>query len=245
MNSPEPVAKHIGADLLSVVIPTVSDTNCNLLSRSISCLKKLSSVELIFVSQSEAHSRAERLNIGMHRSHGNIVLFHHPRTYLDPKGIEYLIKLSEANSEQSIWGGFTHCFDNDHFLLRFTSWYSNNIRARRRGIVYLDHCIFFKRELWHHDLPKVDIFEDTLLSQFLRKKAPPVILPYQSTTSSIRFQKNGILKQSLINQILKLAFYLKFSDRLMNRFYEKQLSLNSTYKNGVPKLTESEPQKNS
>ena len=78
-------------------------------------------------------------------------------------------------------------------------------------------------------IPDVDIFEDTLLSQKLQAFGDLQILPFNSMTSSIRFKKNGLLKQSLMNQWLKIAFMFNLSLENMNKIYEKGLALNSKY----------------
>ena len=212
--------------MLSVVVP--SEPNSNEVKKSLLSMEGVSDLEVITVGLSQGSSRAERLNIGFHRTKGQVILFHHPRSYMEPSGISFLVRRSLDNQRKPFWGGITHQFDIDHPLLSFTSWYSNRIRAKR-GIVYLDHGIFFDRRLWTSDLPKVDIFEDTLLSYEFRKNSKPEILPYTSTTSAIRFQKNGILKQAFVNQAIKVGFHLRVSHAFMNRFYERGLDLNSKY----------------
>ena len=216
--------------MLSVVIPA-NDVETNIfLSKTVQALQSMQNVEVICIGQNEAHSRAERLNIGFRRASGKIILFNHPRSFVDPKGIEHLIEISLSSTETYIWGGFTHQFDKSHWLLKFTSWYSNKIRGRFSGVLYLDHCIFFHRDLWKKDLPAVEIFEDTLLSYQLLEHSHPKILPYISQTSAIRFSKNGVWRQSLMNQVLKIGFFLKVPHAIMNRIYEKGLGLNNTVK---------------
>lgn len=170
----------------------------------------------------EKNSRAARLNEGVKNAKGQIVLFHHPRSYLKREG--YLTLL-----DQSGWGAFTHCFERRHILLDFTSWYSNNVRGKIKEIFYLDHCIFVDKKLLAKAGPiaDVEIFEDTLLCEMLNKLAAPTLLPHCSTTSSIRFSKNGLIRQIVLNQILKIAFLLGANDKLMNKIYEKGLNLNS------------------
>jgi hypothetical protein len=212
--------------MLSVVVP--AEPKSENVKESLLLLKSIPGVEVVVVGTDEGFSRAERMNIGFHRSKGQIVLFHHPRSCMELSGIKYLAAQSLDNRCDPFWGGFTHEFDLSHPILRFTSWYSNKLRAKR-GVVYLDHGIFLNRQMWKNDLPKVDIFEDTLLSYQLLRVSKPTILPYRSTTSAIRFQENGMLKQALVNQVVKIGFHLKFSHSLMNRFYEKGMELNSKY----------------
>jgi hypothetical protein len=138
--------------------------------------------------------------MGIDAAKGAVVLLHHPRSVIDPHGIRWLYDKAQLHKESTKetetkdwWGGFTHQFDNDndgngntmgisnrpiistHWLLRFTSWYSNTIRSRPRSILfgygnilYLDHCIFFTRAALTRPIPPVQIFEDTELSMILR-----------------------------------------------------------------------------
>lgn len=212
--------------MLSVVVP--SEPLSHEVKESLLSMEGMNDLEIIIVGLSQGASRSERLNIGFHRAKGSVILFHHPRSFMDPSGIGLLIERSLDHQRKPFWGGFTHQFAVDHPLLIFTSWYSNRIRSKR-GIIYLDHGIFFDRRLWTRDLPKVDIFEDTLLSYEFRKSCGPEILHHTSTTSAIRFQKNGIFKQALVNQAIKIGFHLRISHAFMNRCYERGLDLNSKY----------------
>ncbi len=212
--------------MLSVIIPTAYESETVLFQQAVDSLSKLKNVELICIDKSEAKTRAERLNLGFERAKGSMILFHHPRSFVDPKGIEYLVD----HSDKVIWGAFTHQFDQRHFLLKFTSWYSNKIRGQGRSIFYLDHCIFFHRSLRKSPLPPVEIFEDTVLSTQLRNQQAPLLLPFKSTTSALRFTKNGIWRQAILNQIMKIGFYINASPQKMNKIYERGLNLNDPKK---------------
>lgn len=183
--------------------------------------------ENISVIQFETQSRAARLNRGILESRNNIIILHHPRSYLADHFSEELISIKEDIK----WGAFSHSFDFEHPLLKFTSWYSNIIRGDLKKIYYLDHCIFIKRDIKTDIFPieEVDIFEDTIICERL-KKYNSIRLTSKSTTSAIRFKKNGMLRQSILNQILKIMYKLKISHKLMNKVYEKSIKLNSDYK---------------
>lgn len=168
-------------------------------------------------------NRAQRLNHGLLLTTGKLVLLHHPRSLLPREALKAFADLA---SEQ--WGGFTHSFDLSHPILKFTSFYSNHVRFRR-GIVYLDHCIFAPRRwlLAAGGVPDLAIFEDTALSTRLRKYGAPFLMPFTVKTSAIRFKKNGIYRQSIMNQVLKLGYYARLSRSRMNKHYEKDLDLNA------------------
>jgi hypothetical protein len=209
--------------LLSIIIPDEYANCSDSLRQNIDHFKNDQQVEVHYISKSAFATRAERLNKGFEKSVGRFILFHHPRSSLTLEAIEDLKLLAKAS--KPIWGGFKHKFDTQNFLLNFTSFYSNYIRFKR-GVVYLDHCIFFNRQLWKEKLPLVPIFEDTLLSYQFRAQAKPLLLNHFSTTSAIRFKKNGLVYQILLNQILKLGFFIGIDFYTLNSFYEKGLKLN-------------------
>lgn len=233
--------------MVSIIIPTFNEMALGYFKKSIEQLSKIKNIEVIVVDTNSTDgtrelvqefnfklitlnttSRAARLNEGIRQAKSELILLHHPRSLLDIEGVNYLIE----NQETLSWGGFIHSFDKSHGLLRFTSWYSNHVRLKMRGIVYLDHCIYFKRKFLDKKtpIPEVEIFEDTLLSDLLRKNSWPELLPFKSTTSAVRFSKNGVWFQAILNQVLKICYYLNFSDKSMNKVYEKGLALNSLYK---------------
>lgn len=231
---------------ISIIFSTFNDGNNELLAQSITMLQKHKSVlEIILVNyqaddslqkfnsfskvkiiNSNFNSRAKRLDEGALIASGDTLLFHHPRSLLAKEAISELEKLPQHHK----WGGFTHQFDRKNTFYNFTSWYSNNIRARIREIFYLDHCLFVNKDLYLlNPFSDAHIFEDTILSMKLRQNNHATLLKEVSTTSSIRFEKNGKLKQGFLNQILKICFYFNMDHLTMNKIYEFGLSLNSKY----------------
>lgn len=171
----------------------------------------------------ENSNRSKRLKVGVSKAQGEMILLHHSRTLLTEDALSGLYE----KCHQRIWGGFRHSFDKKKMGLLFTSFYSNNIRFKLRGVVYLDHGLFFHRELISlKEFPEVPIFEDTLISYKLRKGAKPILLEETIKTSAIRFERNGFLKQALRNQVAKLKFYLQSDFESIDRHYEKNLNLN-------------------
>lgn len=232
--------------MLTVIIPTFNEMNNGYLFKMINMLKQIDDIEIIIVDsystdgtyeylfkypvdvyQIKTNSRAARLNYGIEKAKGSMLLLHHPRSIIEMKGIKHL----RDNETEYYWGGFTHKFDLDHPMLRFTSWYSNNVRADKRSIFYLDHCLFVRKEIMEKlgPIPEVDIFEDTELSKMLRTLCEGYRLDYYSLTSAIRFEKNGIIKHAFKNQILKWKYYLNTDHRKINKNYESKVALNAKY----------------
>ncbi len=231
--------------MLSIILPTQNEMRSGLLESILACLVQVNDAEIIVVDggsddgtlellskfdlkliAEQGASRAAKLNAGIAAASGDMIFLHHPRSLVQPESFQQVAGL--GNNGARVWGGLSHQFDHDHPLLRFTSWYSNKIRCDRAGILYLDHCIFFDRRFKDEGLkiPDVDIFEDTELSKLLRRHSRPVRLSAVARTSAVRFKRNGIYRQALLNQWMKLAYYLNFSHDKMNRLYEKGLNLN-------------------
>jgi glycosyltransferase involved in cell wall biosynthesis len=183
------------------------------------------------VIETTAHNRAQRLNVGLAASSGDIVLLHHPASLVPPQGLSQIA--AALATPAADWGGFRHSFDLDHWLLRFTSWYSTQVRPRTQQVLYLDHCIFARRSrlLEIGGVPDLDIFEDTALSHRLRAFGPPVLLESAVVTSARRFRQRGVYQQAGLNQLLKLMYHAKLDPRWMNRLYERYSQINVAYDN--------------
>jgi glycosyltransferase involved in cell wall biosynthesis len=232
--------------MLSIIIPTFNEIKNGYIQKIFPLLKNTDGVEVICVDSNstdgtvelinqfgfnlykiDSTSRAARLNKGIAESSGEMILLHHPRSLLS------VYALNELKEEQLelYWGAFTHKFDLDHKLLRFTSWYSNKIRGDLRKIFYLDHCIFARSEIFEDigPIPEVDIFEDTEICKLLNTVCDPIRLEPISTTSAVRFSKNGIWTQAIKNQLLKWKYYFKVDHKKMNIEYEQKVNLNARY----------------
>ena len=230
--------------LISIIIPTHNDIGNNIFFQTLKNLKSLKNIEVIVVdlcSKSDfldkiknfsityysvpLQSRGKRLSYGSKRANGDIILYHHPRSLIDIRAIDFLKK----HHKNFHWGALTHTFIEKGWFYKFTSWYSNYIRGDIRRIYYLDHCIFAKKHILDeiNHMPSYEIFEDTAFCNLLKKTYKPTRINFVSQTSAIRFEKNGIFFQSCMNLILKLCYSMGVSPKKMNELYEKGLNLNS------------------
>jgi len=208
-------------ELIAVVSPSTDET-----------LALLQAAPQFRVIEATAQNRAQRLNIGIQVSQGEIVLLHHPATLLPTQTA--LLQIEQAFQNPAVlWSGFCHQFDLDHWLLRYTSWYSSRVRPRWGQILYLDHCLAVRRSLLTDigGVPDMDIFEDTVLSQRLRTYGAPLMLPSRVVTSARRYRSRGIYRQALLNQMIKVMYHLHLDPQWINRLYEQTVQINVTYSN--------------
>ncbi len=231
---------------ISIIIPTLNEIKHGYLNKTLDELCNVKGIEIIMIdggstdgtiqlAQSKADryfliknsNRAQRMNYGFSMSKADLIVFHHPRSFISKSAIDELKKFN-AIAGKDFWGGFTHKFDRDSLGLKFTSWYSNHIRRKISGIIYLDHCIFATRNLIikTRGFPNKEIFEDTVLSNKLCRFIKPVLLKNYSITSSVRFKQNGFFVQAILNLVMKACFLCRMSDVKMNKIYEKGLNLN-------------------
>ncbi len=188
--------------------------------------KRYAQVQIV---RSLAKNRAQRLNDGIAISTGNIILLHHPATLLPERIVLQLIEQTLGSGGQ--WGAFRHSFDFTHWLLHFTSWYSDNVRVKQKSLVYLDHCPFIDRQLLAQigNVPDLDIFEDTVLSDRLRQFSKPLLAQGQVITSARRFRQRGIYRHAMLNQLLKICYHFNIDPRWLNLLYEQKASINVKY----------------
>jgi glycosyltransferase involved in cell wall biosynthesis len=231
---------------ISIIIPTFNEIKHGYLNKTLDELCNIKGIEIIIVDGGSTDgtsqlakskldryfliknsNRAQRMNYGFAMSKADLIVFHHPRSFISKSAIDELKKFN-TTTKQEFWGGFTHRFDKNSLGLKFTSWYSNHIRRKISGIIYLDHCIFATRNLIikTRGFPNKEIFEDTIFSNKLYKFIKPVLLKNYSITSSVRFKQNSFLVQAILNLVIKACFLCKMSDVKMNTIYEKGLNLN-------------------
>lgn len=214
----ENLSQQLGHKQLIAVVSPSSD-------HTLAIIQQFPNFEII---EAAAANRAQRLNIGIEASVGDAVLLHHPATLLPNARA---LQLAAAALESSVWGGFRHSFDLDHWLLRFTSWYSTQQRSQRQRVLYLDHCIFVRRQVLVDigGVPDLDIFEDTALSVALGKYGKPAIAPASIITSARRFRDRGIYRQALLNQLLKVMYHTHQDPKKLNWLYESKSQINVDY----------------
>ena len=221
---------------LSVIIPTYNEIKHQYLEKILNQLCHIPDIEVIVVDgpsadgtrglvkrfpvqliESDSIYRGARLNLGIQHATGEMILLHHPHTLLQEGAIKALLEI-----EDMTWGGFVHQFDYRHPLLSWDSWWSNK-RVTSRGVVYFDHCIFVHGKLLKKTgpIPPVEIFDDHELSHILRRYAKPRLLPYKAVTSATRFKMNGILKQILLNQFLKICYFFGVRPAWMHQMYNQ------------------------
>lgn len=221
--------------MVSIIVPILNEEK--ILYANLSRFKKLSlQAELLFVDGgsidrsveiasgvgSLLHSgkgRSLQMNKGGFSAKGNILFFLHVDTMISP---DTLLAIEDAvNNGGFIGGCLTQRIDRDALIYRLIEG-QGNIRARRHKIFYGDQGIFVKKDMFERigGFPEVPIMEDTLFTQQLRKMGQTVVLPDRITVSARRWEKRGIIKTTLLFNMIIILFWLKVPLHKIKQFYK-------------------------
>jgi rSAM/selenodomain-associated transferase 2 len=151
--------------------------------------------------------RAVQMNRGAEAATGNVLLFLHADTRL-PASADQAIAEGLASTRRA-WGRFDVRLSGRRPSLRvietLMSW-----RSRLTGIATGDQGIFVTRERCRAvgGYPEIRLMEDIALSRALKRLGPPVCLRERVTTSSRRWERNGVVRTVLLMWWLRLRFFL-------------------------------------
>ena len=172
-------------------------------------------IKLIVSSNS---GRANQMNQGAAIAKGDILLFLHADTKLPPD-YSQLVRETLA-PPQVIAGAFELAIDSPQKSLRFIETMVN-WRSRFFSLPYGDQALFLKQKTFQEmggfaDLP---IMEDFEFVKRLQRQGKIALAPAQVITSPRRWQKLGVFKTTLINQLIILGYYLGIPPIKLKNFY--------------------------
>lgn len=165
------------------------------------------------VVKAEKPWRSVMMNAAARTAEGDWLVFLHPDTLLPNNWQEAIPKQAGA-------AAFSLKFDTNHWLLNMTAWYSNKVRLPR-GMVFGDHCLCVRRELFEQlgGFKPISIFEDVEFSRRLRKRAKIHRIRKPVITSARRYVCQGPLKQFFINQLMKVLYAFGVHHVALRRIY--------------------------
>jgi hypothetical protein len=98
-----------------------------------------------------------------------------------------------------------------------------NWRSRWLQMPYGDQAIFLKPQLFYAlgGFPDIPIMEDFEFMLHLRQLGRIVIIPVPVLTSARRWQKLGVFKTTLINQVAIIAYFLRIPPKQIAQWYRQ------------------------
>jgi rSAM/selenodomain-associated transferase 2 len=164
--------------------------------------------------------RARQQNAGAQIAGGDVLLFLHADNWLE-RDIALQIAAALADIRR-LHGALRQRIDAAGLGYRLIE-RGNAARVRAVGLPYGDQAIFVRREAFNAagGFADVPLMEDVLLMRALRRRAWPLLLPGPVHVSPRRWQRNGIVRQTLRNWSLLAAFSLGASPQQLIARYPR------------------------
>jgi rSAM/selenodomain-associated transferase 2 len=162
-------------------------------------------------------NRACQMNAGAGEAKGDTLLFLHADTSLEEGGIE---AVQSCARDGYVGGCFTHRIDSDRVIYRIIA-ASGNLRAKLFGVFYGDQGIFVRKDVFLRmgGFDEVRLFEDVIFSKRLRGEGKVKVLSKKAHCSPRRWERQGIVKATLINWLVTIGFLLGISPTRLKRVY--------------------------
>jgi rSAM/selenodomain-associated transferase 2 len=163
--------------------------------------------------------RGTQCNAGARAALGELLLFLHDDTRLPSNALD---AIGQAFADPATCACcFRLRFDSDHRLLATYAYFS---RFESILTTFGDQAMVIRRRCFDAvgGFPDWPLFEDVELARRIRRQARLVKLPAAVTTSAVRFERNGVLRQQALNAWLLLRFLLGASPHQLAARYERR-----------------------
>ncbi len=230
--------------MISVVIPTLNESGC--IEQTLTCLVENAShpIEIIvadggsvdntvqIVAEFDARivhceaGRSAQMNAGAAVATGDVLMFLHGDTRV-PKGFDQMIV--NTLEQTPIAGAFNLEIAGNGWALRWVEW-GVKVRSTVFQLPYGDQAIFLRANTFREfgGFPELPIMEDFVFIRSLAKCGKIAIVPAAVTTSARRWEKQGVFKTTLINQVMIIGYALGINPDRLRQWYRSGLKpLNS------------------
>ncbi|MEH1773878.1 TIGR04283 family arsenosugar biosynthesis glycosyltransferase [Nostoc sp.] len=231
------MSQSIGAAKISIIIPAINEAKN--IKEAIATTQQSINVEVIVVDGgssddtvaiaqslnvkviSSSPGRAVQMNAGAVAASGEILLFLHADTRL-PTGFDEMI-CTALQQPGIVAGAFKLRIDASLLSLRWVEW-GVNVRSHFYQMPYGDQAIFLTKEVFQQigGFPELPIMEDFELMRRLKSIGRVVIIPTPVVTSARRWLQKGVLKTTLLNQLVIIAYLFGVSPEQIRSWYRRE-----------------------
>lgn len=224
---------------ISVIIPTLNEGKS--LGRLLTSLHEYPELEIIVAdggssdqtleiakyysvrTVSSGPGRGRQQNKGASSASCDTLLFLHSDTFL-PVNFPYHIA-SLLSLPDTAGGAFRLKIDDPGAGYRIIEW-GANLRSSLFQMPYGDQAIFVSKHLFFKAgaFPDQMILEDVELVRRLKKFGRIRLAPSAVSTSPRRWQKLGLARTTLLNQVMLAGCLLKFDPEKLGRMYYKKFA---------------------
>ena len=165
-----------------------------------------------------AAGRAVQQNRGAGLASGDVLLFLHVDNWLEPGSLDQVRRAMQLGRHHG--GAFRQAIEAEGRLYRLLE-RGNAARVRLLGLAYGDQGIFVTRDTFEElgRFPELPFMEDLCFMRKLRRRLRPLLLAGPLHVSARRWQKNGVIRQTLRNWSLLTAEKCGISPDRLARFY--------------------------
>ena len=183
-------------------------------------VSKLSKTQPKVIGLNSPKGRAKQMNFGAAHSKGTVLYFLHADS-LPPKNFDQYIL--EALDKGAKTGCFKMKFDSNHWWLQLAGWFTQfNWKSFRGG----DQSLFIETTAFENIGGFNDdfvIYEDNDLIYKLYKQYQFKVLPYWLTTSSRRYQANGVWTLQFHFWMIHLKKFCGTPPKKLEAYYMKYI----------------------
>lgn len=221
---------------ISIIIPTLNEED--ILGKTLSRLQPRKNLEVIVVDGGSNDAtlvvaqkadckifpgdkgRAKQMNLGAAKATGEVLLFLHADTLL-PDDFPRLI-LETINRPNVAAGAFSLAIDSPSKSLATIAFLAN-LRSRFLHLPYGDQALFIHRNMFDAigGFPEKEIMEDFVFVHNIKKNGDIITLPKPVITSARRWQNMGIIRTTLINQLIVCGYSLGVPPVMLAKWYRR------------------------
>ncbi|HEX9879365.1 MAG TPA: TIGR04283 family arsenosugar biosynthesis glycosyltransferase [Candidatus Binatia bacterium] len=163
--------------------------------------------------------RARQMNRGAGVARGDVLVFLHADTRL-PLSAAANIR-SALQDPQCVGGRFDVRLDGERWAFKMIE-FMINLRSRLSRVATGDQAIFVRRRVFERmgGFPDVPLMEDLAFSKRLKKEGRVACLRTRVSTSSRRWERDGVWRTVFKMWLLRALFVAGVSPNFLKRFYK-------------------------